>query len=237
MKIGIIVIATNKYFKFFDRLYYACQRYLFPKSEKKYFLMTDRINEGVNYIGVKKIFINHEQWPNPTLKRFHYITNNMDKFQDVDYLVYLDVDMDIVDFVYENILPEYMAVTHHPGFYNTTQFYGTPERRTESTAFINYMTYLHYVAGGFFLGKRDLFLKMSKKLKDNIQKDLDNNIIAIWHDESHLNWYVVNHKFLFNFLTPEYCFPEGWDFKNNLSSLSKNKKIIALDKNHQSLRN
>ncbi len=232
-KVGIIIIATNKYIKFFDNLYNSCERFLFPKCNKTYFLMSDK--QSQDYENVVKIDILHEQWPNPTLKRFHYISDNKDKFKEMDYLVYIDVDCKLIRYVDENILPEHFNVVKHCGFYNTSNKRGTPETNKNSTAYISPKINFDYVAGGFFIGKTNLFLQMVEKLKKNIQIDLNNGIIAIWHDESHLNWYVVNHKFLFNYLTPEYCYPEGWGDRPNLFLL--NGKIIALDKNHSEMRN
>ena len=36
---------------------------------------------------------------------------------------------------------------------------------------------------------------MSQQLRDNIAKDLSNGIIAIWHDQSHLQQYATKHCF------------------------------------------
>lgn len=49
-----------------------------------------------------------------------------------------------------------------------------------------------YFFGGFWGGKREKILEMCKINYDNIEEDLKNNIIAIWHDESHINRYFYD---------------------------------------------
>ena len=56
-----------------------------------------------------------------------------------------------------------------------------------------------------------------------------NGIIAIWHDESHLNKFFTINKPT-TILSPSYCYPESW-------ILDYNKKLLALDKDHESIRN
>ena len=65
---------------------------------------------------------------------------------------------------------------------------------------------------------------MSEILKNNIEEDLSKGIIAIWHDESHLNHYLFNNPPATE-LNSGYCFPEG-------AKLPFEKKILALTKNH-----
>ena len=36
------------------------------------------------------------------------------------------------------------------------------------------------------------------------------NVIALWHDESQINRYILFRKD-FRVLTPAFCYPEGWD--------------------------
>ena len=57
-----------------------------------------------------------------------------------------------------------------------------------------------------------------------VHKDLDNNIIPLWHDESVLNKYVLNKKPLI--LDCRYLYPEG----KNLRPFKKDIKILIRDK-------
>jgi len=63
---------------------------------------------------------------------------------------------------------------------------------------------------------------------------MTNDVMAVWHDESHLNKYAVEHEAEIKPLSPAYCYPEGWN-------LPFDKKIISLDKGkyggHAFLRN
>jgi histo-blood group ABO system transferase len=69
---------------------------------------------------------------------------------------------------------------------------------------------------------------MAHYMQENIKADLAKNIIAIWHDESHLNRYFIDNKPT-KILSPSYCYPESWQ-------LSYPKRLLALDKNHQNMR-
>ena len=50
---------------------------------------------------------------------------------------------------------------------------------------------------------------MSKVLKQNIDEDLKHNRIALWHDESHLNCFYMQHAEKVKLLSPSYCYPFG----------------------------
>ena len=75
-------------------------------------------------------------------------------------------------------------------------------------------------------------LKMSEVIADRVTKDLEKDVIALWHDESHMNRYMIDNPPTLS-LTPSYCFAEeqmqnpDYPFKP---------KIIALKKNHSELR-
>ena len=70
-------------------------------------------------------------------------------------------------------------------------------------------------------------------ISDRVTKDLENGVIALWHDESHLNRYLIDNPPSIT-LDPSYCFAE--EQMSNLSYPYKNPKIIALKKNHNELR-
>ncbi len=237
MTIGIIVIATNKYIKFFENLYNSCEKYLFPNTDKKYFLITDHPIQ--NYSNVITLFQQHEKWPNPTLKRFHYILSHRDLIEshNLTHLFYLDADMLIVDYVYETYFLEKckdkLLAVYHPGYWKTSNKRGEPEQNQKSKCCILDKDH-EYVAGGFQGGYTKLYFKAMEIMKNALDEDISNGIIPIWHDESVWNKFVSLNKNKIHFEIPEFCFPEGWDARKNLKGLKK--KIVALNKNHEFFR-
>lgn len=139
-------------------------------------------------------------------------------------MYYCDADMLFVDHMDDEILGDLVG-TIHPGFYNK---YGSYEKNPLSLACIKPKEGKKYYAGGFNGGKSENFLTMCIKIKNNIDIDLSNNIIAVWHDESHLNHYFIDNPPT-NELSPSYCYPESWD-------IPFKKILLALDKNHKEIR-
>ena len=68
---------------------------------------------------------------------------------------------------------------------------------------------------------------MVGQLATNVNRDLHKNHIAVWHDESHLNRYFIDHPP--KTLSPSYSYPERL-------KLPFPKIILALDKNHGEMR-
>ena len=119
----------------------------------------------------------------------------------------------------DEILSDRVA-TQHPGYYSRR---GTPETNPASSACIHDHEPMQYFCGGFNGGTSREYLKMSQHIMDNINSDLENNIIAIWHDESHINRYFIDHPPT-KILSPSYCWAPGY-------GLPFPNKIITLDKN------
>jgi histo-blood group ABO system transferase len=149
---------------------------------------------------------------------------NKELIKKEDYLFYCDADMLFVDSVGDEILGDLVA-TIHPGFQGGR---GTPETNPKSLAYVLPKENLIYYAGGFNGGTSKNFLKMSETIDKNIDVDMGNNFIAIWHDESHMNRYFIDNKPAIT-LDPSYCYPESWN-------LPYKKRLLALDKNHSEIR-
>ena len=66
------------------------------------------------------------------------------------------------------------------------------------------------VCGGINGGDRDAYLKFCHTLQKRIRQDKDRGIIALWHDESHINWYAFTHPH-YRLLDASFCFFPGWD--------------------------
>ena len=153
-----------------------------------------------------------------TLGRYNIFDDNSDKLSKMDFLYYCDVDMKFINNVDGEIFGERVA-TQHPGYYGQR---GTPEKRPESLAYVKEDEEMQYFAGGFNGGTSYEYLKMSKRLSENINIDYDNGIISTWHDESHLNRYFIDNEPT-KILNPGYCFGQSM-------KLPFFPKLIALDK-------
>jgi histo-blood group ABO system transferase len=223
-KIGLVLIATNKYKIFVRPLIDSARNFLLKNHKVTYYLFTD--SDEFNDLGDDVIInkIEHLSWPMITLYRYKTFLNHKDILSSEDYLFYCDIDMRFVDNVGDEILGDLVS-TIHPGFLGGR---GTPEERIESTAFISGNEELVYYAGGFNGGSSKKFLEMSEEISKNIDIDYQNGIIAIWHDESHLNKFLTKNKPTV-VLSPSYCYPESWN-------LNYTKKLLALDKNHDEIR-
>lgn len=187
--IGILLISTWKYNEYIDDIVSDIRKFIFSDHNIKIFLHT---NSKSQHNVDCTIQISHKPWPLITLNRFHFFHSNRFKY-DSDYLFYMDVDSRINHPLNDSkILDHNLFAVEHCGWRGTR---GTPERNPRSKAYISKTENSHpYVAGGFFGGKTKNFLEMSYKLKQNIDADKRRKIIAIWHDESHLNRYVINNN-------------------------------------------
>lgn len=222
-KIGLLLIATNKYVEFLDVLISTADKYFLKDQEVTYFIFT---NEKITVNTDRKVIIietQHKKWPWMTLGRYEIFQNSSDILSEMDYLYYSDVDMKFVSDVGDEILGDLVG-TIHPGYWDKGE--GTPERNSKSLAFIPEGSKNKYYAGGFNGGSYKKFMKMCFRLDQNIETDFKNNIIAIWHDESHLNRYLFDNTPSIS-LDPSYCYPEGKDipFKPKLIAINKDHKL------------
>lgn len=235
MKICILNIATHKYIRFIDQLLKSVQENFLNGHDISILLFTNHEDQKISN-DVRICQIEHEPWPIPSLKRYHYFLKEREYISQFDYCFYMDVDMRIDGKVGEEILGDLVA-TQHPGFFHKSPEEFAYERRPESTAYIPMGQGKMYYAGGFNGGKPEHFLKMAESIVKNVDKDFENNIIADCDDESHMNRYLVDNPPTLE-LTPSYCYPEGGIYRYGSTSWNVlfEPKIIALNKNHAEVR-
>ncbi len=236
--VGILLISTGKYHIFLQPLINDIEKHFFKGWNIEIYLFSDRENKikHSDRINIVHIPTEHKPFPYPTLMRYSFFSNAVDKIKS-DYLYYLDVDMSIVGNVREEILPDGindggLVVTHHPGFYNGG--WGSMNVHKESKAWIPENQRKVYFAGGFNGGTTKAFLKMSKELSDNILDDESRGVMAEYHDESHMNAYMSTRNP--KKLTPEYCMVEEQHLREKWEINHFVPKIIALKKDHKKIR-
>jgi histo-blood group ABO system transferase len=233
MKICILNIATNKYINFVEQLLESVEKNFLNGHEISALIFTNHEIEEISD-NVKISQIEHEPWPIPTLKRYHYFMNEAEYISQFDYCFYMDVDMRIEDKVGDEIFGDLVA-TQHPGFWWKDNSEFSYERRKISTAYVPMGEGNMYYAGGFNGGKPEHFLKMSAQIVDNVNKDAEKGLVAVWHDESHMNRYLIDNPPTIE-LTPSYCYPEAVRFNPGGWNVPFDAKIVALEKNHSKIR-
>lgn len=229
----ILIVATNKYIIFCQQLIASIEKHFLNGITKKYIIFTNHQLTS-NHENIRICTIDHEPWPMPTLKRYHYFLKERDFIASHDYCFYFDADMRVVSNVGQEVLGDTVA-TQHPGYWNKNNSLFTYERNRLSTAYISEGFGNGYYAGGFNGGKASRFIAMSEEIHNNIEKDLQDSIVALWHDESHLNkFFYLNPPTII--LSPSYCFPESALKFPSQWNLPFVPKILALDKDHAEMR-
>lgn len=221
MNVAICTIATGEYCNNLDELFLSINKYFLENHKKTIFLFTDLYK----YDGVIVKHIENLPWPLITLLRFKYITEAEKEIEKFDCIYYIDSDCTVVDNITEGILPSkkgQLVAVEHPWQGCNSDIY---ETNPLSMACVLDNKGTHYFQACFFGGYSDDFLKMSKHIYENIKQDLENNIIAKWHDESHLNKYFIEN--LPKSLHVGYAYPNP-DIWNQTFSVEK--KIIHNNK-------
>lgn len=243
MRIGILNIATGKYKNFLEPLFISMKKNFLVEHDKTHIIFTDdptSIEEMTQRIECKSLVIRIERkgFPGDTLYRYHHFYGAVEQLRSLgdqcpEALYYIDADMLVRSKVGDEVLPtqlKSLIATSHPGYHGISL--GTPETNQNSKAFIPNDRYRPcYWAGGFNGGEFQSFMDLSAEISKRIDEDDKRGIVAVWHDESHLNAYLSERGVLdkVKTLTPAFCYPEE-------KKLPFEKKIVALCKNHVEVR-
>lgn len=210
MKIAILYICTGIYNQFWEGFYNSSEQLFLNGVEKHYFVFTDdmKLSDAENvHLNYKKF----EGFPKDSLFRFEMFIRVKEQLKKFDYVFFFNANMLFVAPVGEELLPkdhEVMAVVH-PGFYNKPAILYPYERNKQSTAYIprgrdGYKYYMGSLNGGTAEG----FLRLVEDCAQKTRDDWERGIVAVVHDESHLNRYMSENGC--DALSPAYAYPEGW---------------------------
>ncbi len=228
-KIAILYICVGKYTVFWEEFYKSFEEKFIPECEKEYFVFTD--SESIYDSENKRVHLIYQEnlgWPGNTLFRFKIFLTQKEQLKKYDYLFFMNSNVMCVEKVGKEFLPitEKLLFVQHPGFYDAPNYRFPYDRNKKSTAYIPYEKGKVYVCGGINGGKSEAFLEMCEILNKKIDFDYEKGIIALWHDESQVNRYILENED-YKLLSPSYCYPEGSEisFKPILLVRDKSKYI------------
>jgi hypothetical protein len=190
-------------------------------------------------------------WPEATLLRYEIFTRFMKEIT-TDHLMHLDADMIVSsnpwNLVKSEVEKSGICLVQHPGFWrpkgaqklylylrNPKLVYqdllmqikiggrGAWDRNPKSQAYVARKKRVDYFCGGTWFGTRDSIRDLVLTLAQQVSADLENDIIASWHDESHINKWATENNF--GVVNPEFCFDETYTQVKMLKP-----KIIAVRK-------
>lgn len=211
MKVAILYICTGKYNQFFNGFYESSEKYFLKGiADIEYFVFTDDLSLST----AENVHMFERQckgFPLDSLLRFDMFLSIRNYLEGFDYVFFFNANMQIVKEIGIDFLPqkEGLMSVIHPGYYKSKNALKPFERNKDSKAFIRReknKTYTYYM-GSLNGGKTADFIKLAEVCSLNVHADLDRDIVAIYHDESHLNKYLSDHEC--HSLSPAYAYPEG----------------------------
>lgn len=233
-KITVLVIATNSYTQFLPKLFESIETRLATKCKVQILLFTDPNGltmqiEKSKRLNLEKIQIKAYGWPEATLLRYKIFSENWHLVQG-KYVMYLDADTEVVnDVPLEEIVSalgsKSVGLVRHPGYFNRgplvdflnrLSFKIGWEARRRSAAYVRFTQRKSYVCGGVWFGKTDMISKLVNELAVNVDLDLGRGVIAKFHDESHLNYWLVNNVDICQVLDPRWAFEPTYSNLNGL---------------------
>ncbi len=199
-RLAVLFICTGKYDIFWERFYRECETSFYPNNDKHYFVFTD--SQTIIQHSVENVTVYYQiktGWPYDTLLRFQWFMSIQDRLREYDVCYYFNANTTFRHIVTKEVIPfptedNPILLWCHPNSFNDELGESAhPERNPLSTAYIPEGTRCRCYGGGFFGGLSRAFIEMCQELRDNIQQDLTNGIIAVWHDQSHLIKYGTSH--------------------------------------------
>lgn len=194
-KIAILYIATGRYIVFWPKFYDSMERHFLPGYDKHYYIFTD--DKTIEFPpNVTRVERKQHPWPWDTLDRFEMFLGIKEDLKKYDYIYFLNGNAEVVQDVGEEIFPAFwqdVMVAWHPGYYRPRNPLDYPyDRNKNSTAYIPMGEGKYYVQGGFNGGRTRDVLKMYECLYQDVQENIKRGVTARWHDESHLNHYILD---------------------------------------------
>ncbi|XP_075997203.1 alpha-1,3-galactosyltransferase 2-like [Genypterus blacodes] len=147
----------------------------------------------------------HSRWQDISMMRMKTISDviESDIRHHCSHVFCFDVDQEFTGRFGSEALGESVALLH-AYYYHLPRWFYTYDRNPKSKAYMDTGDFYYHAA--VFGGSWKSVKALTEACYQSIMEDKNNNVEAVWHDESHLNKYLWLHK-PSRVLSPEYC----WD--------------------------
>lgn len=237
MKIGIIYFVTGDFCCLWEEFYLSCERFFCIDSEKNYYLFTD--NEELLVIRLPNVWshrITDQGWLVNVSRKNEFIVSIQRELEENDYIFYLNGNYRPVQPICtDEIVPGgengYLVGLSFHVYRHKRASLLPYERDVRSKAYIPYGMGSTYFQGGFYGGRTKELLNLARWCFHAYVEDRERDIIALNHDESYLNRYLINRSP--KILGTEYAKPQEWDTPREYkgvfidkNSLSEMRRIV-----------
>uniref|UniRef100_A0A674HXS1 ABO, alpha 1-3-N-acetylgalactosaminyltransferase and alpha 1-3-galactosyltransferase n=1 Tax=Terrapene triunguis TaxID=2587831 RepID=A0A674HXS1_9SAUR len=207
-------------------------------ANKFFYLFTDHPEKvpSMKLAPEKRLFIipvqNYPRWQDISMNRMDIISSHIRSCwrYEVDYFYSMDIDVQLFEHIgVESI--DMLVGTISSWQYTEPRENNSYERRPESRAAIPSGEGDFYYAASFYGGSVSEVYKLTTACFKGITEDRASGIEAKWHEESHLNKYLLYHKPT-RLLSPEYY----WDEELIRPRIVKVKRLSSVHKDLKEVR-
>lgn len=238
MKVAILYIGISEYISFWKDFYKSSERYFLNDAKKDYFVFSN--SKNFDYVEAKNVFLRNQEdlgWPGNTLYRFKMFDSIKNILENYDYVFFFNANtLFLKEVKFKDVIP-----TKEEGYIVSLSFKDTNiydykyERRRKSKAYIPYGKGKKYYQGGFFGGRKEEFINLVEECNNYIMEDDRKKIIAIFHDESYLNKYLLNNNS--KNLSLDFLKPEEWgNKKEDCKGVFRTKENYLQKKNIENMK-
>uniref|UniRef100_W5LZA7 Alpha 1,3-galactosyltransferase 2 n=2 Tax=Lepisosteus oculatus TaxID=7918 RepID=W5LZA7_LEPOC len=235
--VALTVFAVGKYLDTYLKDFLtSAERYFMVGLRVTYYIFTDdptKVPQVALAPGREVVTLQverHRRWQDISMMRMKSIADTIESQvrHRAQYVFCLDVDQVFVGRFGTEALGDSVALMH-AFFYRTPKFRYTYDQNPKSEAFMEKGDIYYHAA--VFGGTWQNVKRLTESCYKGIMKDKENQVEALWHDESHLNKYFWIHKPT-KVLSPEYCWAPEIGYRMDLHF----PRLVWAEKHYRALR-
>lgn len=186
--VTVCILATGRYYEL------ALKQAIPLNKSPDYQVIIFSDFTGTPPDGVEVHYMEHRKWPGVTIRKFEMVAQYKHRIKG-DYVIIHDADTGFIEIPPTSLFEHDVVALEHIGykekiFGNVLPF----EMNPKSRAFINKPISRPYRGGSLMGGERERFIDICEYLAKNINDDAKDGIVAVWHDESHWNWFISGNE-------------------------------------------